>query len=292
MTIHLDDELKLIAFQTLKTLTFDYAQWRKPIFTGFTNFILKEISDMYPKLGETALKMLIQLLNTWKLALTNNQSSIKSYPFGVLDEYCQIIYHLEGFSLFTLCHSHIQRRRYALMILKECKVIGELLRCFRIYPYHTYTLDVLDAAAVAAIKQLHLQCFNSSLTVTNIKPDLHYLIELSANWDSSVSLSATTSVDPHTAAATNSVVVNHQQNVAAASAAAVNTPASQSSQIQATTLTTANSSFYNIINKNQRATSVSSSSNPNSNIIGNYYILNFLEIYSQVRSHLAKFFKS
>lgn len=237
----------MIAFQTLKTLTFDYSQWRKPIFTGFTNFILKEISDMYPKLGETALKMLIQLLNTWKLALTNNQLSIKSYSFQLLDEYCQIIYHLEGFSLFTLCHSHIQRRRYALMILKECKMIGELLHCFRIYPYHTYTLDVLDAAAVQAMKQLHLQCFNSSLTITNVKPDLHYLIELSGNWDSSVSLSATTSVDPQTAA-TNSAMSQTQASL----------------QMQPTTLTTSNSTFYNIINKNQRASSVSSS-NPISN---------------------------
>lgn len=204
---------------------------------------------MHPKLGENALKMLIQLLNTWKLALNNNNNNAaaRSYSFQVLDDCCQIIYHLEGFSLFTLCHSHIQRRRYALIILKECKVIGELLRCFRIYPYHSYTLDVLDAAAVQAMKQLHLQCFNSSLVFTNAKPDLHYLIELSNNWDSSVSLSATTAAG-----------IDFQSGPSQ-----MPPPTVQSAQMQSTTLTTANSSFYNIINKNQRATSVSNANPTN-----------------------------
>lgn len=248
LTIHLDDELKMIAFQTLKTLTFDYPQWRKPVFTGFTNFILKEISDMYPKLGENALKMLIQLLNTWKFALNSN--SIKSYSNHNLEECCQIINHLEGFSLFTLCHSHIQRRRYALIILKDCKLIGELLKCFRQYPYHNYTLDVLDAACVQAMKQLHLQCFNSNLTVSNIKPDLHYLIEQSVNWETSVSLIGSYSNLDLTGSSTSTNTASQQQ---------------QQQQTQPTTTTTANSSFYNIINKNQRAPSVTSVQvNPNS----------------------------
>jgi hypothetical protein len=88
LTIHIDDELKLISFQTLKLLTSDYPTWRRYIFTGFTNFILKEISDMYPKLIEQSLKMLIQLLNAWKLS--------RSVLNGNIDEHCQIIFHLEG----------------------------------------------------------------------------------------------------------------------------------------------------------------------------------------------------
>lgn len=238
LTIHLDDELKLIAFQTLKTLISDYPQWRKYVFTGFTNFILKEISDLYPKLIENALKMLIQLLSAWKLTITNLPLTTS------LDECCQILYHLEGFSLFSLCHTHLQRRRYALLILKECKTIGELTKCFKFYPFHNYTIDVLDLASISAMKQLHLQCFNSGLIVTNIKPDLGYLIEQSASWDTSIN---TASYNNNDSNAPGSFSASANPSVPLASAQ--QHPASNSS---------GNSTFYNIINKSQRTSSVSS----------------------------------
>ena len=245
LTIHLDDELKIVAFQTLKTFVFEYPQWRKYIFIGFTNFILKEISDMYPKLIENALKMLIQLLSTWKLAL----SSTKTLAKPNLDDCCQILFHLEGFSLFTLCHSHIQRRRYALVILKECKLIGELLKCFKFYPFHNYAIDVLDLASIHAMKQLHLQCFNSGLIVTNAKPDLAYLIEQSANWETSINTANYNNLD------TLSSSFSATQTSGAGS---MNTPnASQPSVNQAPSTSSSTSSFYNIINKNARANSVS-----------------------------------
>lgn len=151
LLIHIDDELKSVSFQTLKLLVNDYPQWRKFILTGFTSFILKEITDLFPKLIEQALKMLIQLLTVWRTSKTQ----------GNLDDYCQIILHLEGFALFNLCHTHVQRRRYALAMLKELKQIGDASKCFRAYEYHSYCLDVLDLASVNAIKQLHLQCFSN-----------------------------------------------------------------------------------------------------------------------------------
>ena len=69
LTIHLDEELKLTSYQALRTFVSDYPQWRRYVFVGFTNFILKDIGDMYPKLIDNALKMLIQLLGAWKNAL-------------------------------------------------------------------------------------------------------------------------------------------------------------------------------------------------------------------------------
>lgn len=191
LTIHIDDELKLLAFQTLKNFVNEYPQWRRYVFTGFTNFIIKEISDMYPKLIENALKMLIQLLNTWKLALntvlTNNKETGASNTSQLFLEDCsQIIYHLEGFSLFTLCHSHVHRRRFGFLILKECKNIGELTKCFRCYPNHNYAIDVLDLASMFTMKQFHMQCFNTNLILNNLKPDLGYLIEQSVSWEASI----------------------------------------------------------------------------------------------------------
>ncbi len=125
LTVHIDDELKISSFQTIKLLVSEYPQWRRAIFVGFTNFILKEISEMFPKLIDQSLKMLIQLLNTWKISKANVTQN-------AADDHCQIIFHLEGFALFNLCHSHVQRRRYALAILKECRQIGEFFKCFKV----------------------------------------------------------------------------------------------------------------------------------------------------------------
>ena len=181
LTIHLDDELKFTAFKTLKTLVTNYPNWRKSIFTGFTNFILKEISDMFPKLIENALKMLIQLMNSWKSAKVHDNQN--------LDDSCQIIFHLEGFSLFTLCHSSVQRRRYGHFILQECKQIGQMTNCFKIYNCHNYAIDIMDQASIQAIKNLHLQCLNINLTIHNTSVNLAHLIEQSAAWDSCINLS-------------------------------------------------------------------------------------------------------
>ena len=40
LTIHIDDELKLLAAHTLRHLVADYAAWRLPVFVGLTTFIL------------------------------------------------------------------------------------------------------------------------------------------------------------------------------------------------------------------------------------------------------------
>lgn len=251
LTIHLDEELKMIAFQTLKTFVTEYPQWRKYVFVGFTNFILKEISDMYPKLIEIGLKMLIQLLNAWKVSLTNTvnkpSSSAAAAPSKQLnDDVCQIIFHLEGFSLFNLCHSHIQRRRYALVILRECKLIGDLVKCFRFYPYHNYAIDILDLASIHAMKQLHFQCFNSSLIINNVKPDVAYLVELSAGWETSI---------------INTASYNNSNEASQSNQSAVNMSNSSSNTVINNNSNTTTSSFYNIINKNARTSSVSNQSN-------------------------------
>lgn len=201
LTIHVDDELRLIAFQTLKTFVLELPSWRRYVFPGFTGLILKEISDLHPKLVDNALKMLIQLINAWRSVLS---SSIDESSFTT----AQILFHLEGFSLFTLCHPLAQRRRYAHLILRECKSIGESTKCFRIYPHHNYAIDVLDSAAVFAMKQLHFQCFYSNLILENVKPDLSYLIEQSSSWETSIN----TASYNNNIETTSSVINNNSQS--------------------------------------------------------------------------------
>ncbi len=72
-TIHIDDELKLLSFQSLQSFVLDFPSWRKHVFMGFCNFILKEVNDLYSNLLENSFKMLIQFINTWKLSLMNTK---------------------------------------------------------------------------------------------------------------------------------------------------------------------------------------------------------------------------
>jgi hypothetical protein len=187
LTVHIDDELKSLAFNALRTLVVDYPLWRRYVFTGFTALILREISETHVKLIDSTLKMLLQLINAWKTTLSKETSvdtTVSAQSAQLLEDTCQVLFHLEGFALFNLCHAHVQRRRYALILLRECKFVGEATRCYsRVYARHAYALDVLDVAAVETMRRMHMQCFNAPVQV---RPDLHYLIEQSSTWETSV----------------------------------------------------------------------------------------------------------
>lgn len=65
----MDDELRLIAQNSLQSLLVDFADWRDDVLFGFTNFLLREVQDTHQGLLDTSLKLLLQLLTQWKLTL-------------------------------------------------------------------------------------------------------------------------------------------------------------------------------------------------------------------------------
>lgn len=67
LTIHMDDELRLIAQNSLQSLLVDFPDWRDDVLFGFTNFLLREVQDTHQGLIDTSLKLLLQLLTQWKL---------------------------------------------------------------------------------------------------------------------------------------------------------------------------------------------------------------------------------
>lgn len=66
----MDDELRLIAQNSLQSLLVDFANWRDDVLFGFTNFLLHEVHDTHWELLDTSLKLLLQLLTQWKLTQT------------------------------------------------------------------------------------------------------------------------------------------------------------------------------------------------------------------------------
>lgn len=75
LTIHMDDELRLIAQNSLQSLLVDFSDWRDDVLFGFTSFLLREVHDTHQGLLDTSLKLLLQLLTQWKLTLATSGKS-------------------------------------------------------------------------------------------------------------------------------------------------------------------------------------------------------------------------
>lgn len=43
LTVHMDEELRGLSFQSLQTLIVDFPEWRQDVLAGFTQFLAKEV---------------------------------------------------------------------------------------------------------------------------------------------------------------------------------------------------------------------------------------------------------
>ncbi|XP_039986284.1 protein furry homolog isoform X4 [Xiphias gladius] len=136
LTIHMDDELRLIAQNSLQSLLVDFSDWREDVLFGFTNFLLREVQDTHQGLLDTSLKLLLQLLTQWKLTqaapgksydaakihtavLLQTGSSLKIPPER--GPHSTVLHAVEGLALVLLCSCQLSTRRLAIAILKEIR---------------------------------------------------------------------------------------------------------------------------------------------------------------------------
>lgn len=66
LTVHMDEELRGLAYQSLLTLVIDFPDWRQDVIHGFTQFLARDVADTYPQLVDNGLRMLLIFLNTWR----------------------------------------------------------------------------------------------------------------------------------------------------------------------------------------------------------------------------------
>ncbi|XP_054649136.1 protein furry homolog isoform X4 [Dunckerocampus dactyliophorus] len=165
LTIHMDDELRLIAQNSLQSLLVDFSDWRDDILFGFINFVLREVQDAHQGLLDMSLKLLLQLLTQWKGTVAAPGKvhpaevgaaivmlrSVYSTCLPDLDCFCLIsqllqtsstakmvaerghhaavLHAVEGLALMLLCSCQLSTRRLAVVILKEVRslflVIGQ-----------------------------------------------------------------------------------------------------------------------------------------------------------------------
>ncbi|XP_037630282.1 protein furry homolog isoform X1 [Sebastes umbrosus] len=136
LTIHMDDELRLIAQNSLQSLLVDFSDWRDDVLFGFTNFLLREVQDTHQGLLDTSLKLLLQLLTQWKLTLAapgKSYDTAKVHTAELLQTssslkipaergpHSTVLHAVEGLALVLLCSCQLSTRRLAISILKEIR---------------------------------------------------------------------------------------------------------------------------------------------------------------------------
>lgn len=49
LTVHMDEELRGLSFQSLQTLIVDFPEWRQDVMHGFTHFLAREVQVCSPQ---------------------------------------------------------------------------------------------------------------------------------------------------------------------------------------------------------------------------------------------------
>ncbi|CAB4065617.1 Protein furry,Protein furry homolog-like,Protein furry homolog [Lepeophtheirus salmonis] len=129
LTVHSDEELRRLAWQSLLNLIVDFPDWREEVLYGFMQFVTKEVLDSQTQLLDNAVRMVLQLLTAWKTAaekaLTtqmkdNVDSTISRHDHPDLST---TLHMAEGFALVMLCQCRLSLRRPSYLILKEVKTV-------------------------------------------------------------------------------------------------------------------------------------------------------------------------
>lgn len=107
LTVHMDEELRGLAFQALLNICNDFKDLRADVVSGFTNFILTEVTDSFPTLLDNSLRMLLQLLSTWspELCGCSESQSVGQQPNtdeDIQEKTAEIIHQVEGLAMVMM----------------------------------------------------------------------------------------------------------------------------------------------------------------------------------------------
>uniref|UniRef100_A0A4W3ID33 Furry homolog, like n=1 Tax=Callorhinchus milii TaxID=7868 RepID=A0A4W3ID33_CALMI len=188
LTVHMDEELRGLAFTTLQALMVDFPDWREDVLSGFVSFIVREVNDVHPTLLDNSVKMLVQLINHWKQAV---QSHIKGHdlqrnvPNGGAhtlplerSAYSSVFHAVEGFALVVLCSCRPATRRLAVNVLREIRTLFTALGLSK--GDEELTIDVMDRLSPSVLESfIHLT--GTSLLYCPSGIDLQTLAEWSSS---------------------------------------------------------------------------------------------------------------
>ncbi|XP_037983348.1 protein furry homolog isoform X4 [Motacilla alba alba] len=194
LSIHMDDELRHIAQNSLQGLLVDFVDWREDVLFGFTNFLLREVNDMHHTLLDTSLKLLLQLLTQWKLVIhtpgkASEQAKTRSaelIPNGsshrIQSErspYSNVLHAVEGFALVLLCSFQVATRKLAVLILREIRSL--FLALGQAEDDDRPMIDVMDQLSSSILESfIHVAVSDSTTIPLTHSVDLQWLVEWNA----------------------------------------------------------------------------------------------------------------
>ncbi|NXA46624.1 FRYL protein, partial [Nothocercus julius] len=165
LTIHMDEELRALAFNTLQALMLDFPDWREDVLSGFVYFIVREVTDVHPTILDNAVKMLVQLINQWKQAAqmhNKTQDSQRGVSSGAAHSlplerslYSSVFHVVEGFALVILCSTRPATRRLAVSVLREIRALFTVLEIPK--SDDDLAIDVMDRLSASILESfIHL----------------------------------------------------------------------------------------------------------------------------------------
>ncbi|XP_025832530.1 protein furry homolog [Agrilus planipennis] len=203
LTVHMDEELRGLAYQSLQTLVIDFPDWRQDVLWGFTQFLARDVLDTFPQLVDNGLRMLLQLLTAWKNTLTSNAGTLtnsmrlgkdsgdltksvfrelggtKKLDTTQKPEPLSSVLHLvEAYALVMLCNVRLSPRRLSVHILKDVKYLLKTLNCSDDQPI----IDVIDRSCSQVIEKCfpHLPATEKAAAQSVANVDLQWLADRSA----------------------------------------------------------------------------------------------------------------
>uniref|UniRef100_A0A8C1DBX3 FRY microtubule binding protein n=1 Tax=Cyprinus carpio carpio TaxID=630221 RepID=A0A8C1DBX3_CYPCA len=184
LTIHMDDELRLVAQNSLQSLLVDFSDWREEVLLGYCSFLLREIQDTHQTLLDSSLKLLLQLLTQWKLALIMTSKTLdtskicstevcaKKNLFQLPAErtpHSTVLHAVEGLALVLLCSCQTGTRKVAVSILREVR---------QIFLTMGPMIDVLDQLSPVVLESFaHVAVADSASLPAGQHADLQWLVE-------------------------------------------------------------------------------------------------------------------
>lgn len=107
LTVHLDEELRGLAFQSLQNMIADLPEWREDVLQGFVQFTLRDIGDLpigQQHLADQAHRMLLQLLAAWR----NASPQPRDVSEMRADTIANVLHLVEGLCLVMLCQNRVR----------------------------------------------------------------------------------------------------------------------------------------------------------------------------------------
>uniref|UniRef100_A0A8C9WGE0 Furry homolog, like n=1 Tax=Scleropages formosus TaxID=113540 RepID=A0A8C9WGE0_SCLFO len=166
LTIHMDEELRGLAFTTLQALMVDFPEWREDVLSGFVYFIVRDVTDVHPTLLDNAVKMLVQLLSQWRQAVQSSNKggeaavshSVSGSSHSLPLDRCQmpgVLHVAEGLALVVLCSCRPATRRLAVNVLREVRALAAALGITR--GEEELAIDVMDRLSASVLESfIHL----------------------------------------------------------------------------------------------------------------------------------------